>query len=180
MSISTAKNLTLEYLRECFTYNAETGLLIWNVRPSRHFPNNNDGGFNTRFSHRNAGTKLRDHLAVQVAGDKHYVHRIGWALHYGQYPDGPLDHINGNGFDNRIVNLREVSHEDNTHNQKIRKNNKSGCMGVSYRKDSGKFTARINTPSGRKNIGVYANLDDAIAARKEAEKHYGYHENHGR
>ncbi|WP_372584598.1 HNH endonuclease signature motif containing protein [Cronobacter sakazakii] len=63
-------------------------------------------------------------------GAKHYAHRLCWALYYGSYPVGSIDHINGDGFDNRISNLREVTHRGNTHNQKTRITNKSGCMGL--------------------------------------------------
>lgn len=180
MSISKEKILPLDYLRECLSYCPESGVLTWKPRPPSHFPDGNDGVFNKRFSNRRAGSVLRDHLAVQIMGAKHYAHRLCWALHYGRYPVGSIDHINGDGFDNRISNLREVTHRSNTHNQKTRSTNKSGCMGVSLRPDTGKYRARINTPAGREHLGDFNSLEEAISARKEAEIKYGYHENHGR
>lgn len=40
-----------------------------------------------------------------------YVHRIIWAMWYGEDPgDRQIDHINRNGRDNRIANLRLTDH----------------------------------------------------------------------
>ena len=34
-------------------------------------------------------------------------HHLAWFMHYGEWPDAELDHINRNGRDNRIDNLRK-------------------------------------------------------------------------
>ena len=44
------------------------------------------------------------------------MHRAIWAWHHGCFPTLQIDHINGNGFDNRIENLREVSGSENMRN----------------------------------------------------------------
>lgn len=91
-----------------------------------------------------------------------------------------VDHINGNGLDNRKCNLRVVGKRENSRNTKRNKNSSSGKMGVYYREDSGKWRAFINGESGRINLGTFPTREEAIKVREDAESFYGYHENHGR
>lgn len=74
-----------------------------------------------------------------------------------------IDHINGNPLDNRINNLRYLSHANNIRNQKNRKY-KYGCSGI--RKKGKKYEARI----GKSRIGLFPSLESAIKARIESEK----------
>jgi len=54
-----------------------------------------------------------------------------------------VDHINGNGLDNRRCNLRVVTHRQNHQNLHINKNNGSKYPGVSYHKAGNAWQARI-------------------------------------
>ena len=65
-------------------------------------------------------------------------------------------------------------------NTKKSRNNKSGVNGVWYNERRNEFHAFIYDRSIKKHIGVYKSLEEAGAARKEAERNFGYHENHGR
>lgn len=86
-----------------------------------------------------------------------------------------IDHIDGNGLNNKWSNLRSVSHSVNGKNQKKHKTNTSGVSGVYYRKDSNRWRARIMVDDKAISLGTFKNKDDAIAARKEAEiKHNFY------
>ena len=42
-----------------------------------------------------------------------YAHRAAWAIHFGEWPKGEIDHINGDASDNRIINLRVVNRTEN-------------------------------------------------------------------
>lgn len=56
-------------------------------------------------------------------------------------------------------------------------NNTSGVSGVSYRKGNQKWQVRI---ADDQHVGYFQTFNEAVAARKAAEKLHGYHPNHGR
>ena len=57
-------------------------------------------------------------MQLHISGSQHdfLLHHVVWAWHNGRFPTLQIDHINGNGFDNRIENLREVSGSENKKN----------------------------------------------------------------
>lgn len=83
-----------------------------------------------------------------------------------------IDHISKDRLDNRKSNLRTVSKSQNSLNTKLRKDNKSGCRGISWDKERNKWFVRIAV--NRKNIalGRYKDIGDAINAYNEAAKKY--------
>lgn len=96
---------------------------------------------------------------------KEYLHRL-----IMEPPKGKVvDHINRNPLDNRRMNLRVVTIQQNLRNQK-RPNNTSGQNGVSFNKLSNRWEAYITTDYKRRNLGLFDKLEDAIKARKTAEK----------
>lgn len=85
------------------------------------------------------------------------------------------DHIHGENsrFDNRKSNLRIATRRQNNTNRKISSNNTTGITGVYYKKDFNKWYANINVGICKtKFLGYFENKEDAIKARKEAEKKY--------
>lgn len=107
-------------------------------------------------------------------------HNVVWLLHFGAWPEQELDHIDGNGLNNRVTNLRDVPHVQNNKNMRLNSRNKVGVSGVRWNKGKQKWQARIHHNYQDHWLGLFDVLEDAIAARKAAEIELGYHPNHGR
>lgn len=81
-----------------------------------------------------------------------------------------VDHINGNTFDNRKVNLRICTQEENCCNKKLASNNTSGFGGISYRKDKNRFDPEIRLQYQRCHLGYCKTLEEAVYKRYIAEQ----------
>ena len=91
-----------------------------------------------------------------------------------------VDHINGEPSDNRWCNLRNVSLSENLKNARLPKHNKSGVVGVQWDSRRRKWVAQIKSESVNHVLGRFNSFEAAAAARKQAERELGFHENHGR
>jgi len=83
-----------------------------------------------------------------------------------------IDHINRDKTDNRKSNLRKCTKSENAYNSKVKINNTSKVTGVWFRKDTNKWVAEIKHEYKKISLGCFADKDDAIKARKEAERIY--------
>ena len=105
---------------------------------------------------------------------KHYrVHMVIWEMHYGPVTPGmQVDHKNNVRNDNRIENLQELTHRDNSTKQLISKNNKTGYKGVSFHKRDNNFQSYIHVNYKHIHLGSFDTAEEAYEARKAAELHY--------
>lgn len=154
---------TIEDLRSSLKYDPITGEIRWFGRM-----NNKLAG-----SHNWAGYRR-----VRINDCECMSHRIAWAMHYGEWPKGDIDHINGIKDDNRIENLRDVSRSLNTRNRPKHPNNTSGVCGVSYAKDRDRWLAKISYGGRQVLLGSFKDKDEAVRVRLDAEAKYGYTERH--
>jgi hypothetical protein len=171
-------------LLECFDYFQESGDIFWKERPKHHFKSDwSTRSWNTRFSGKVAGRRMKtpsgkSYLEISVDGVRYFAHRLIWMLVNGVEPE-EIDHLDGNGLNNRIDNLRDVLRTENGKNLKLKSNNASGVCGVSWRKRDDVWVSRIKVDGISIHLGSFRCKDDAILHRKEAEVKYGFHENHG-
>lgn len=171
-------NITAAEWRLVLSYDAESGVLSWLPRDVKKA---SDKTWNARFAGSPAGCRDARYGVVRYQGKNHLAHRVCWMLATGREPEGQIDHVNGDSFDNRLSNLRDVSPSENCRNLPIKNTNKSGVMGVYKIKSTGLWCAQITTKNGAlKHVGNFKTLAEAALARKIAEKAHGYHENHGR
>lgn len=172
--------LTQKYLKECVHYNPKTGVFTWKERPREHFKNDSTAkGWNTRRSGTKAGN-LHEYWQIRINYMYYYHHRLAFLYMTGKWPKDQVDHINHDRADNRWINLREATGQENHKNEIFRKTNTSGFTGVSHCKRYNKWTTRIMVNGKYKNLGYFDDKQDAIKARKTANIKYGFHENHGK
>lgn len=83
-----------------------------------------------------------------------------------------VDHINGNGLDNRRVNLRPATYLSNAHNVGRRAHNTSGYKGVTWHARARKWRAQLVCDGEHIHLGFYADPLDAARAYDLAALHY--------
>ena len=85
-----------------------------------------------------------------------------------------VDHIHGisTRHDNRKYNLRLCSNQQNIMNSRLQSNNTSGVTGVTWDVEKQKWAAQIGFDKKNIHLGRFDNFDEAVVARKDAEKKY--------
>lgn len=165
----------------------ETGRLYWLTRTpdmfqtGRHTAAHTCAKWNAARAGREAFTALtmNGYLHGRIWGRGYLAHRVIWALATGEWPTDQIDHINGNRSDNRLCNLRSVSHAENAMNVRRPASNTSGHIGICKPTRTGRWVAYITIEKSRRHLGSFDSMEAALSARQSAERQYGFHENHG-
>ena len=116
-------------------------------------------------------SRQHDYLTMNIGGKMYLIHRIiykfynpDWDIEDGSN-DNSIDHINGTTTDNRIQNLRNVTHQQNQWNQ-------TKAKGYCWSKSMKKWRAVIHLNSKRIHLGYFDLEEDARNAYLEAKKIY--------
>lgn len=106
-----------------------------------------------------SGNKTRDvYYAYRAEKGKHVaMHREIMGLEYGD--NRQVDHINGDGIDNRRCNLKIVSNRENGQNRHVEDTSK--YPGVYWDKHNQKWRAHIQINGKIINIGSYSDEETA-------------------
>jgi len=158
-------------LLECVTYDGEE--LRWKIRINNAINVGNAVGSICDCGH---GKLYR---RVRIDKVRYFVHRLVWFYVHREWPNGQIDHIDGNGLNNAIENMRVVDNKENHKNQRLRKNNTSGVCGVTWNSGNRRWRAQITVLGKNISLGEFTTKDAAIAARKAADVANGFHPNHG-
>ncbi len=154
--------ITHERLLSLLAYECETGVFVWKV--------SRGNGLKVGDA---AGRIGQGYRLVRVDGRGYLAHRLAWFYVHGAWPDGEIDHINGDKLDNRIANLRDIRHRGNAENKrKARADNQTGFLGVHIKPANTKrpFVASIRVDGVLKHIGAFADPQAAHKAYVERKR----------
>jgi hypothetical protein len=140
---------TIERLNELFSLDRETGILTRRLKTQWTKPGDI------------AGTKTKDYLVTRVDGKTTKVHLIVFAMVNGEWPKTQVDHEDTIKTNNRPVNLRLASHEQNQQNKKANTNNTAGEKGVSWNSRTKKWRVDIQANGIRRYLGCFEDVEFA-------------------
>jgi len=161
-------------LSQLFDYDKESGWLFWKSRPLSMFVDKRSFNiFNTQFAGERAGSIKRKqsgncYIEINLLGKSTLAHRIVWKLHYGTEPPLIIDHVDGDGTNNKIENLREATIHQNGWNAKKSSRNNSGYKGVSFNTEKNKWRAAIHVNGKTRLLGYFSSPEEASEAYKKA------------
>lgn len=146
--------IPFERASELFCYDGQTGLV--------KFVTGEKAGQLAGFS------DASGYLKVKVADKIIAIHRLIWLLETGEWPQGIIDHIDGNPLNNTWSNLRLANKSQNSMNAKTPCTNKTGFKGV--RACGEKFNAQIKFNGKKYSLGNFETAEQAHAAYRGAAK----------
>lgn len=143
--------LDAQRLRELLVYNPETGEFFRNGE---------------------ACGSVKGHRYVRVWLDQklHYGHRLAYLYMTGEWPEYGVDHEDGDGLNNKWLNLRPASQKQNLQNLRTSKGPTSDRLGVSWHRAAGKWTSNITTNGKRVYLGLFDDEENAYQAYLSAKR----------
>ncbi len=158
-------SMDLQFLKSKLEYDPLTGLLKW-CSPK---PNQKQGWFpGTKYTNKYAYSRYK----VGINYREYDVHRLAWFYMTGNFPQGVIDHIDGNPLNNVFSNLRDVTRKQNSRNMKrAHKDNKTGYLGVHNPRNRGRYKASL-WDNREINLGYYNTPEEAHAAYLKAKETY--------
>ena len=149
--------ITQDDLKKYLSYNSDTGLFTRLISRGRFKAGTISGA-----------KKGNGYIVVTVMGVEYLSHRLAWLYTEGRFPDGFIDHIDGNAQNNIFSNLRNATNQQNLMNRGKNKNNTYGYKGVTRHKQAGKWMAQIMVDRKHRSLGVYSDIKDAARAYEKA------------
>jgi hypothetical protein len=161
----------VEQLRAALDYDTETGVMRWKYSADR------PPYRNKRYAGKIAGCRTSDgynYLQIGFNGIRYKGHILAWLIAHGEYPPDQIDHKNGDGRDNRLVNLRLAAHSQNLCNSRRSQANSSGFKGKSFDKRRRMWQANITFQHHVTRLGYFNTPEEAHAAYcQAAAEHHG-------
>ncbi len=177
MAASPQARLTQAELKAALDYDPETGGFVWKWREGTW------KGVNKRYAGKPAGhvNRVNKNRYIQIGlnGVSYYAHRLAWLYMTGELPEAEVDHIDGDGRNNRIGNLRSVTIRENTVNMPLRSDSTTGATGVCWDKMYQKYLVRVSHNGKPVHGGHFVAFEDAVARAQAMRREFGYHPNHG-
>lgn len=150
--------ISAEEARKAFEYDPETGLMYRYTANSKKL-------VVARSTKRNlVSYKNRTYCRTYII----------WLIVHGRPPNGLVDHIDTDSFNDKLKNLREATRSQNMANSVLSKCNKSGAKGVSWNTSKKKWVASIRFNCKRINLGYFNTIEAAkIVYDTKAQELFG-------
>lgn len=153
--------LTKEVLKSLLVYDKLTGIFTRNYSNRRVKKGSVAGGID-----------LHGYINISVNKKLYKAHRLAWLYEFGMFPNGDIDHINGQRSDNRLENLRDVSRFVNLQNlRQAKSNSKTKLLGAFPAKIG--FQSSIKTNGVKVCLGTYTTAEEAnrVYIKAKSELH---------
>lgn len=176
MKANTKALPAFSYLRTQFIYDPETGQLKYRSIINEKRRCADQAGCIV------SGSSDNQYRVVTVeypSGKKEtiFAHRVAWKLMTGEEPPIEIDHLDGDGLNNKWLNLRDGSEGVNAKNRRMYNTNTSGVTGVS--RSRGKWRARIVRDGQQESLGYFKDKNEAASITKRERLKLGYTDRHG-
>jgi hypothetical protein len=152
-----ARELTLDELRAVLFYSPETGEFVWRQAMSPKVLAGSPAGWVN-------GQYLRIRLFWRI----YEAHRLAWFYVHGEWPADFVDHVDGDGLNNRLSNLRLASRAENQWNVGAPRTNTSGIKGVSWHSRNKKWVATLRRHGKKVHLGYFRTKEEAQDAYQKA------------
>ena len=139
--------LTQEYLHSLFYYKDGN---LYRKLPRKSFAADTKIGYINK----------NRYLQTNIDGKIYSVHRLIFFMHHGFLPKS-IDHIDGNGLNNKIENLRAATVSENACNAKLRKDSSSKHKNVYWNKLMKRWGVKLTINKKQLHFGYYYDLDVA-------------------
>jgi hypothetical protein len=157
--------MTYEEANRLWRYDPTTGFLHWKIKPYKSRQNPGD----------RADSSIKRYRVTHYKGVNYLAHRVAWLLTYGDWPEKNIDHIDNDGHNNKIENLRLCERWQNSANRRKPSNNSSGFKGVSWVARKGRWRASLMVNGKSVFQRTFKTPEEAYDAYcREAAKHHGH------
>lgn len=159
---SDRPRISAERLREALYYDPNSGEFSWKQKTSIRSKVGKTAGLSCK----------ADYQRISIDNRRYKAHHLAWLYMTGEWPNGIVDHKDGQKSNNRWDNLRIATPRENRANSPVNANNKCGRKGV--HKVGRKWRALLQTTDERMHLGYFECLDSAAAAYEDAaEQKFG-------
>lgn len=173
--MSGQNDLSADFVRTLFEYDAMTGDLIWKRRTEDGFIASKGRSvswicnkWNATWAGKVAGNKTeKGYIRIRINGKKYSAARVIWLIINGVWPENQIDHKDGKRARNVAENLRDATPSQNAENRRIRKTNRYGHPGISRQKN--RWRAELCSKGQRFYLGMFVSKEAAINAYVEAK-----------
>lgn len=160
-----------EYLRQSFDYFPLTGDLFWRPKPRAEFTLDRIWRM---WCTKNLGHRAGYQVTIngisywKVSADRRefFQHRLIWKLVTGDDPP-MVDHVDGNGLNNRWRNLRLATKPENARNS-VRHRDRTSALPKGVYRHRSRFVASIMVDRVNHRLGSFSTVEEAAAAYAEA------------